>query len=181
MGMPKCLQRMNSFRVFALAAALGLPLLAGVAPMAQAGIATGTFTVTATVQTTCSVTSSTGINFGNIQSPVRQDIRGQGTVSTTCTDGADYVMSLSVGSGAGATFDRRKMTSRTNVANTMDYSLYTDPNLTRVWGDGTGNTYTMHTFGGMVNVIWTVFGRIFGDQSPSAGDYADVVTVTLTF
>ena len=85
------------------------------------------------------------------------------------------LISLDKGRGAGATFAQRKMTSSSNVADTLNYTLYTDA-LT-VWGDGTEGS-SQHRYDGNAVVINAVIPK---GQAPAAGSYTDTIVVTLSF
>lgn len=63
------------------------------------------------------------------------------------------------------------------------YNLYLDAANTQVWGDGTrgSQTYTVNLPLADTEVTVPVYGRIFGDQRASAGNYHDNVAVIVTY
>nr|WP_308460474.1 spore coat protein U domain-containing protein [Mesorhizobium sp. NBSH29] len=102
------------------------------------------------------------------------------TVSVQCTLLTPYTLGLGAGNGAGATIAARKMT---NVAGTIDYSLYTDLLHTDVWGTGGGgaNGSTVPGIGTGLALPHIVYGRVPPQTTPGPGVYTDVVAVTVTY
>jgi spore coat protein U-like protein len=67
----------------------------------------------------------------------------------------------------------------TSGSNSLNYQLYRNTTRSAVFGTGS-NAYTeirLVAGGGTI----PVYGRIAGNQTVSAGNYADTVNVTLTF
>jgi spore coat protein U-like protein len=146
---------------------------------ARASTATSTFAVTATVLSGCAVVA-TDLVFGNYSSTNGSPTDAQSTVIATCTSGVAYTVAADAGTGPGATEAQRAM-SGVIVSGSLNYGLFTDANHTTPWGDGTLGT---STFGGTAALLpqsYTVYGRIPTAQHPTAGLYADLVTVTLTY
>lgn len=64
----------------------------------------------------------------------------------------------------------------------LDYNLFTDPAMTRIWGDGTGGTYVVNRRVRTWRVRWIrVYGRIPAGQDVPAGSYTDNVRVTIFY
>ena len=164
---------------FTLAKALFVVLLTSAVLTRAAGTATGQFIVQATVKMSCSVAGTENINFGDIPSPVEVDLHrtAQIAMGLNCPYlfPPQPLISLDKGRGAGATFAQRKMTSSSNVADTLNYTLYTDA-LT-VWGDGTEGS-SQHRYDGDVVTIDAVIPK---GQAPAAGSYQDTIVVTVSF
>lgn len=152
--------------------------LAGLAFPASAATTTTSFSVSGTVVPTCSV-AATALNFGGaIPNPINSNVDAQSTVTATCSSGAAYTIGLNAGTGVGATFAARRMTSGPN---TLVYSLYTDPARSSVWGDGTVGSIVFNGAGtGSAQAI-PVYGRIAAPQTVPTGGYTDTIVVTLTF
>jgi spore coat protein U-like protein len=141
-----------------------------------AGTVPGTLAVTATVAATC-IVATLPVAFGILTSfTVNNDATG--TINVTCTNTAPYTVALDIGSGSGATFAARKMTSG---ANTMNYTLYTATARTTIWGDGTNSTSTVPGTGNGAVQNLTVYGRVPIQTQPALGVYADTVNVTVSF
>ena len=148
-------------------------------PASQGADASGTVNISASVTTDCTVGTST-LAFGSISSTDIEstDIDVDGTVTVTCTSGTTYEVKLDVGTGGGATFDSRKMTSGANLLN---YSIYDSAGRTTVWGDGTGSTNTVSGTGSGAEQSLSAYGRIFSGQTPVAAAYTDTVAVTVSY
>lgn len=133
-----------------------------------------TFSVTATVQPSCTVVGGGTLAFGVVVPGVQSD--SSLVLTTICTKNTGYVLSLSAGSSASLA--QRHMTSG---ANTLDYQLYRDSNRTDPWGDGSNGTSTFSGTGIGTPQQITVYGRVPSNASVSEGSYSDTVTVTATY
>jgi spore coat protein U-like protein len=158
-------------------------LLIGVAaaPAAQAGQATGTLSVSASVAATCSV-NSPSLGFGAYDKT--NGTTASTTVTVTCTAASG---TASVALGQGANWDGTNNTRRLKEAasgNYLAYGLYSDSSFTTAWGDGTAATNNAAAVsnsetGSAVNT--TVYGKIPANQSLFAGSFSDSVSITVTF
>ena len=164
-----------SFRALGLAAGL-----AGSVLCMQSSIAattSTTFTVNATVLSSC-LLAATNLNFGNYSAVDASPNDATNTITATCNNGEDYTLALDAGVSPGATVAARAMV---NGLDTLDYALYTTAARTTIWGDGTLGTATVSSVGTGLPQLFTVYGRVPDGQSVTAGLYADLITVTLTF
>lgn len=167
----------KTFR-FRTAIAAGVFAAAAFATPASAGTQSSNLSVSATVSANCSI-STTPLDFGSIDTLSASAVDGTGGVSITCTNGSSWAASADVGSGSGATFASRRMSAGSD---TLNYTLYTDAGRTTVWGDGSGSTATVDDTGTGASQSITIYGRIpAGQTSVPAGDYADTVSVTVTY
>jgi spore coat protein U-like protein len=164
--------RRNSLLVGLAAAAMaaGLPL-----SHAAAGTANTTFSVTATVVTTCSITA-TNMSFGNYSGAL---LSATATLNATCSTGTPYTIGLNAGTGTLATVALRKMKS-TVGAEELNYTLSQDSAHTINWGN-TPPTDTVAGTGNGAVQPHTVFGQIPASQFVQAGEYSDTITATLAF
>ncbi|HYI48983.1 MAG TPA: spore coat U domain-containing protein [Allosphingosinicella sp.] len=145
---------------------------------ALAATVSAPLTVNATVTANCTVSTSP-LAFGDVDSTSASDVDAAGGLSITCTNGSGWTASADVGSGSGASFANRRMTSGANLLN---YNIYTTAARTVVWGDGTGSTATIGGTGSGSAQAVTVYGRVAGGQtSVPIGSYADTVSVTVTY
>jgi spore coat protein U-like protein len=162
-------------------ALLGLSLLLAAAPLHSTTTGASrstTFTVQTTVVASCSVTASP-LNFGStVPTPITDDVDANTTISATCSINTPYYVALDAGTGPGATPRLRRMSGQ---GGTVDYAMYTDPGRSTLWGDGSGGTSKRSATGSGRPQTLTVYGRIPAGQSPAAGAYTDVVTVTVFF
>lgn len=170
---PTPTSRRSPRRQHLLAALAGLALAA---PLVQAQTATGSFTVTATVLPSCTVTGGVPMAFGVVTPGVQQD--ASVSVSALCTVGTPFTLSLDAGTGAGATAGVRRMTSGSD---TLTYTLYQDAGRTTPWGDGTAGTSTRNSVGTGLQQSFTVYGRVASDAQAAVGVYSDTITITATY
>lgn len=151
-----------------------------ISQIAFAATATGTLSVTANVAAVCSVGVATNLlPFGTYTSGVALDVNG--TLQVTCTATANYNIALDAGSGVGATIPTRILTNP-SPAGTLQYTIYTDPTRTTVWGNGTTGSTVAGVGTGAAQSV-TVPGRIFASQTGtvSPGNYTDTVNITVNF
>jgi spore coat protein U-like protein len=138
-----------------------------------ASTATTTFTVSASVISSCSISAS-NMAFGNYS---LAQLDATSTVTVTCTSGAVVKIGLNAGTGSGATVSARKMASGSN---TLSYGLYSDSSRSVNWGNTPG-TDTVNTTGTGSAQAFTVYGRVPANQTSPIGTYSDTVTATVTF
>ena len=149
--------------------------------VAHSATTTTTFAVTATVQSTCSATA-TALAFP-AYSPGGGAKVGSSTINVKCTKNTPYTVALNAGTTTGATFAQRLMA---NGANSLQYNLYTTAAYAIVMGDGTGASVTTAGTGAGVataNAL-TVYGQLpdsATNQAAVPGNYADTITVTVTY
>lgn len=139
-----------------------------------------TFGVSAVVNPNCLV-SAQPLAFGGYDGTAAKT--GTSDISVRCSTGATFTVALSAG---GGTFAQRLL-SGTGV-NKLQYNLFTTVGATTIWGDGTAGTATRGGTGagmaaGSAQTL-TVFGELpdnaFNQATPS-GNYADTITVTVTY
>lgn len=149
-----------------------------VAAPALAGTASSSLSVNASVTANCTV-STTAVDFGSIDTLNSTATDSTGSLSVTCTNGTPWSASAAAGSGTGATAASRKMSSGLN---TLEYSLYTNPERSSVWGDGTLSTAAITGSGTGLVQTSTIYARVPGGQtSAPAGTYADTVAITVSY
>ncbi len=160
----------------ALLVGVGAAVIAAGSPLTQAAAATATttFSVTAEVRTTCTITT-TNLAFGPY-SGVQVD--GTSTLSATCSTNTPYNIGLNAGGATGATVTTRAM--KGPATDVLHYSLFRDSARSLNWGSTIGTDTVASTGTGAVQPF-TVFGRIPAGQFVQSGAYSDTITVTLTF
>ncbi len=136
--------------------------------------ATTTFTLTAVIQATCSITA-TALAFGNYSGTA---LTSNATVTVTCTNTTPFDIGLNAGSASGATVTSRKMTGPLSA--TLSYSLFRDSALTQNWGNTVG-TDTLHATGNGTGTPYTVYGQIPAKLFATPGVYNDTVVATVTY
>lgn len=143
--------------------------------------ATGTFQVTATVLSSCTVTGTT-LNFGSNIDPIAASVPldSSSTLSVICSNTTPYTVALNAGTNAGGATN---FTSRAikNGTSTLGYQLYKDSSRQTVWGDGTSSTSTTAGTGTGSAQALTIYGRMPTLSGAVPGNYTDTVTVTITY
>ena len=114
-----------------------------------------------------------GVIFGSYDVFSNTNLESTGNIGVTCAPSSAYSITLNTGAGSYAS---RIMASG---ANQLSYNLYTDATYTSVWGDGTAGSGVVNGSGLSAN--HTVYGRIPARQNVPVGNYADTITVTITF
>jgi spore coat protein U-like protein len=169
----------RSTRLLAAAALVALTGLA-TAP-AQATTGTGTFQVTATVISACTVTGAL-LNFGASINPlsIGVPLLATSTLTVQCTNTTPYAVSLNAGTNAGgaSNFSARAMK---NGSNSLGYQLYLDAARSQVWGDGTASSSTSSGTGTGTLQSLTIYGSVPSLAGAVPGAYTDTVTVTITY
>jgi len=157
---------------------LRILLAAGVlacAPLAAlATTTTGTLTVSATVNPSCTVGSSNALNFGSII-PSVGDL-GSGSISFNCSSGAPYTVALD----GGQNYTNARYMKGTITGTLLAYMLYQDAGHATSWGNGIFNGNLLDATGTGAAQMVGVFGET-GGQSVPADTYSDIVTITVTF
>ncbi len=164
---------------------IGAELQYGIGTLLSCGLltttATTSFIVQLTVNVSCTVTSTSAVNFGNVTVSPSVTSKGQGAVSVQCTNTTPYQIGLDNGQGSGASGPAARLMTGAGGA-TLTYGLYQDSGLSAVWGNtaGTGGNTQGGTGNGNTQ-SYTVYGRIPPQASVPAGNYNDTVAVTVTY
>jgi spore coat protein U-like protein len=153
--------------------ALGLCALSGLAAPVLADSANTNLGVSASVATTCSISTS-AVAFGTFGG---SEVDATGTVTANCITGTAWTIGLGAGNGTGATTSSRKLTSG---ANTLGYQLFSDAGHANNWGNNVG-TDTVAGTGTGASQNQTVYGVIPAGSTPAGGSYADIVVATINF
>ena len=148
-------------------------------PSSFAATATGNLGVTATVLSTCSV-SSTPVAFGAYTFSA---VDSTGSITVTCTaDVLTYNVALDAGAGSGSTTATRKLTSV--GLNTLNYSLFGNVGRTQNWGNSQGVdtlASTANTSGSGTIKTFTVYGQLPANQTSPAASYSDSVGIVVNY
>ncbi len=137
------------------------------------------FTVTATVNPECTV-STTTVNFGAYD-PVAANAAtpkdSTGTVSVYCTTSTLATVSLDLGTNALGS-NRRMLGSTGDL---LTYELYRDAARTIVWNTVNTNTGTSTSKLTPINGGFVAYGRVPAAQDVGIGSYSDTVLVTVNY
>jgi spore coat protein U-like protein len=136
---------------------------------------TTTYTVTAMVQATCTI-SATALNFGIYTGVL---LNGISTITAQCTNTTPYRIGLSAGKAVGATAATRKMTGPNGAL--QSYGLFLDSAHSANWGITDADDSPSQTGNGRAQSI-TVYGQVPAGQALNTpGSYNDTIVATLTY
>ena len=123
----------------------------------------------------------TGVAFGNydVLNPAQTTMNG--TISYSCFKfpAAGETVFITLSRGNAPTYSPRYMLSG---AVHLNYNLYLDAGLTKIWGNGTGGSsqFSKRTLNGVVVPV-TIYGAIPAGQDVTPGAYNDTITVTINW
>ncbi|NJN64777.1 MAG: spore coat protein U domain-containing protein [Acidobacteria bacterium] len=154
--------------------AMGLALLLIATSAGFAYTENDSYQVTARVTGTCTVSNAT-LDFPHYQYGQIATLTGSTQIEIACSTGEDFVVFL----GEGLFYDSHRRMKHTSAEQHLLYELYTDMGMTSIWGDSLVENYVSGTGQGEPQYV-TVYGQIPGGQSPTlAGQYQDVVLITV--
>jgi spore coat protein U-like protein len=127
----------------------------------------------------CTVTT-TSVNLGEYNTLFGAS-DSTGSITINCDVNSSVVTSIGPGVFSGG-FVPRKM-KNTTLPDTLNYNLYTTAARITIWGDGTQGTSTVGPTAIARNgsTTLTIYGRIPASQDVSAGQYTDMLVVTINF
>jgi len=168
----KCL---NTSKTALSAAVVGFLALGLASTPAFAVTQTTTFTVTATVQGTCTI-AATNLAFGIYTGTV---LPATSTVTINCNGGTLYNVGLDAGQ-SGGTVTTRKMKGQFTTTNVLGYGLWTNTGHTANWGNTIGTDTVTGTGSGAAQPL-TVYGQIPAGTPPNPDSYSDTILATVTY
>ena len=130
-------------------------------------------------QAACSL-GGASIAFGTYDPLSLQPLDTIGSLVFRCTQ-RDHNIMILLSRGGGSSYSLRRMA---NDNEQLLYNLYRDAGRTVIWGDGSGGTQAYFINNPQPNnqdLSVPIFGRIPANQNIAVGNYADTITVTLTF
>jgi spore coat protein U-like protein len=133
------------------------------------------FRATAKVVPACKLGTATALDFGPVSGLLRNDTDRLSLLHLTCTNRSAWQVGLNNGQNANGTVRRMGFNGRY-----VNYELYRDSQRTQRWGN-TLNTDTALGSGSGAEQTLNVYGRVPAQTAAAAGDYSDVITVTVTY
>ncbi len=136
---------------------------------------------------TCSL-GSNDLGFGAVLPGKMAD--GSAAVFVACNSTAPpetVNYSVTISAGNGSSYSPRRMSLIGGGSTPVNYNLFTDSSRSQVWGDGTAGTNVVAgslmvvSASSSANATLPVYGRIFASQQSEAGDYGDLLVITLNF
>ncbi len=129
----------------------------------------------------CTV-STAPADFGSYNVLLAGATDTQSSITVDCNETPPANVTISIGpSPNSGGFDPRQM-KLSGGGEFINYNLYTDSGRTKIWGDGSGSTFTV-TKKVFKRGPWiaTVYGRIPPGQDVSIGSYSETLTVTIVW
>ena len=145
-------------------------------PAYAATLTTGSLSVSAQVNATCTV-STTDLTFGEYLASDAAALSNQSaTITSTCTSGSGGLIKLS--DGAHYSGGTRRMAHLNDGVSFLNYSVSNITNGGAKWDDVTGVAYT-----GTGNPVEdTAYGQIEAEQTSAiVGTYTDTLVVTVSY
>jgi len=169
------MKRIQTILIGAAVSVLAMPAMAS-------STVTNSFQAKIVIQNTCTVnlTAPTDLDFGS-QGLLLANVDTQSTITFTCTSGATYNIGLNEGVNASAAGDVSTRRMKHGSSDYVAYQMYTATGRSGAqWGNTVG-TDTQSGLGTGSPQTTTVYGRVPPQPTPPAGNYADTVTVTVTY
>ncbi|WP_045737160.1 spore coat U domain-containing protein [Xanthomonas sp. MUS 060] len=135
------------------------------------------FVASITVPSTCAIGSIADLDFGSQSGLIDSALNYTTTLNMTCRYRTAWQVSLDNGQNASGTV--RRMYNSTN-GQYLTYELYRDAARTQRWGNTLNSDTQTGTGTGNMQSL-TLYGQVPGGQTPSSGNYSDLVTVTVTY
>lgn len=154
--------------------AMGLALLLVATSAGFAYTETDSYEVSARVTGTCTVSDAT-LDFSHYQFGRLTTLTASAQIEISCSTGEDFVVFL----GEGQYYDTHRRMKHPSAEQYLQYELYTDVALSSIWGDSLMENYVSGTGQGEPQYV-TVYGAMPAEQVPTlAGQYQDVVLITV--
>ena len=152
--------------------------LAFCGPAAAATSITTTFQAKIVINAQCLINSANTLDFGT-NGVLAANIDLPTTLSVTCTNLTTYNIGLDGGLNSAGVVTARKM--KGGPSNELiSYSLSTNTARTTNWGNTIG-TDTVGATGNGALQSYTIYGRVPPQTTPKPGNYADTITLTVTY
>lgn len=152
----------------------GLALALAATPSAWGASATGSFNVTATVQTSCAV-SAADLAFGTYDAASGSDTTATSSITVTCSLLTPYNISLD-----GGTYVAGGVRRMGSGASRLNYEIYRDVAMSNVFGT-VAALLGVSGIGTGLAVPTTIYGKIPKNQAVVPGSYSDQITVTVDY
>ena len=138
------------------------------------------FTATATVLPQCGSYLVTDMEFGTVAGRISAPIDQTAQLTLTCVRRTAFNVSLD--NGLHALGSTRRMRHATNTAAFIPYELYRDSARQQRWGNMLGSDVVAGVGTGVAQQV-SIYGRAPATTGalPVAGNYADRITVTITY
>lgn len=145
----------------------------------MAGKATYTMPVSVNVISGCTVSAAPLVFMMPV--PANTTFDSTSTITVRCNPNLPYTIDIDDGlNPQGGSGSKRRVRHSTIATALMSYDIYKDPPRSQVWGRG--NTRNLAGNSGPTGtVIYPVYGRLTGKTGIPAGNYGDLLTITINF
>ena len=138
------------------------------------------FTTAPGAAQSCSISTISGVSFGNYDALNASPLDQTGSISYQCSIFYVGTVTVDLSAGGSGTYFPRKLHKGAAL---LQYNLYLDATRLQIWGNGTGGT---SRFGPVVPLLGipntlTIYGRIPTNQASPVGAYTDTVVATINF
>lgn len=139
--------------------------------------------VSATVVSSCSITATSSVAFGDYDALSATANDATGSISVACSVGSSPKIWLGQGANAGGGSTEAVPVRRMNDGGTnyLGYQLYQENGRTNVWGATDPSSPAALTAASLDAVTSTIYGRIPINQLSTVGAYTDTVLATINF
>lgn len=146
---------------------------------AFAGSGTSSMQGSATINATCTISSS-NINFGTISPSQTGKATSNAIISATCTNETPYT--INVGTGSNNSYAPRAMSGANSGNNDkLEYNIYSDSSYSTIMGDGTSSTFQIQGTSTGGTQTYTIYGQLSLNQFVTPDNYTDNVTLNLNY
>jgi spore coat protein U-like protein len=167
-------------------------LISASGAVSAATSSTTTIAVSASVSQACSISTVSGIAFGNydpISANATAALNATGSISVTCSKGAKG-LTIGIDMGAQPAGGQRQMKGASG-GTPLQYNIFQPPSAipntactfpgTTAWTNASGGMLTLETAPSKAARAYNVCGSIPGGQDVTVESYTDTVTATLNF
>lgn len=141
-----------------------------------AGSATGNFQATASLSSTCTISTWTDVLFGTL-TPGSTSYYSNEAFNTTCTKGTAYT--VTTGYGNAGTSNRYML--GTTKGDKLYYNLYTDTSYANIYGDGNNGTTKLSGIGTGNAQTTIIQVKMAPNQYVTPDNYSDNITLTVNY
>ncbi len=115
--------------------------------------------------------TTTPIIFEPYDPTFARESKGNGGISLTCNQQTAISILLNANPAS-----YRSLKNNNNI---LRYNLYVDPALTRLWGDGMSGTTPLQATARIIT--FPIYGIIPAGQNIAAGNYSDILNITINY
>lgn len=130
----------------------------------------------------CNISNVTDVTFGQYDVFLATPVDATGSVEITCDQTPSPTVTVSISASPNSGGFNPRMMKALGLTEYLNYNLYSDKQMTSIWGDGTGGSSVVTTRvprNKPSNL--TIYGRVSALQDVSVGPYSETLTITITW